>query len=146
MEEMDPTPPIAYRPLRIGDLAAARQLWSESPGMLLGHGDSPEELELYLARNPGLSFGAFSGEDLVGAVLAGHDGHRGLLYHLAVNPSAQGAGIGGQLVKLGVAGLKAAGMTRVLILVLRDNEVGRAFWKRQGWEEVSQAIPMAIEP
>lgn len=114
--------------------------------MLLGHGDSPEELEAHLARNAGLSFGAFAGEELVGAVLAGHDGHRGLLYHLAVRPSAQGAGIGGRLVRLGVAGLKASGMTRILILVLKDNEVGRAFWKRQGWQEVSQAIPMVIEP
>ncbi len=114
--------------------------------MVLSHGDSPEQLERYLMRNPGLSHAAFIGEELIGAVLAGHDGRRGLLYHLAVRPSAQGAGVGRRLVKLSLAGLKAAGITRVLILVLRENEVGKSFWDRQGWEEIAQAIPMAIEP
>jgi N-acetylglutamate synthase len=114
--------------------------------MVLSHGDSPEELQRYLLRNPGLSQAAFIGEEMVGAVLAGHDGRRGLLYHLAVKPSAQGAGVGRRLVERGLEGLKEAGISRVLILVLQDNEIGRAFWNRQGWETIEQAIPMAIEP
>jgi ribosomal protein S18 acetylase RimI-like enzyme len=114
--------------------------------MVLSHGDSPEQLERYLLRNPGLSQAALLGEELVGAVLAGHDGRRGLLYHLAVQPSAQGSGVGRRLVDLCLEGLKAAGITRVLILVLQDNEAGRSFWNRQGWAAIDQAIPMAIEP
>lgn len=143
----DSTPSsLSIRSLLVADLTAAHRLWSESPGIVLSHGDSVEELKRYLLRNPGLSHGAFVGEELVGAVLAGHDGRRGLLYHLAVRPSAQGSGVGRRLVELSLAGLKAAGITRVLILVLRDNEAGRSFWNRQGWEEIAQAIPMAIEP
>jgi ribosomal protein S18 acetylase RimI-like enzyme len=140
------SPPITFRNLKVSDLPAALELWSDLPGMVLSHGDSPEQLERYLVRNPGLSQAALIGEELIGAVLAGHDGRRGLLYHLAVRPSAQGAGVGRPLVNLSLADLKAAGITRVLILVLRDNEVGRSFWDRQGWEEIAQAVPMAIEP
>jgi len=51
-----------------------------------------------------------------------------------------------RLVDLCLEGLKAAGITRVLILVLQDNEAGRSFWNRQGWAAIDQAIPMAIEP
>ena len=54
-----------------------------------------ENIRAYLERNPGLSFVAR--DDLghiAGAVLAGHDGRRGFLHHLAVDeyPPAQGTG------------------------------------------------------
>jgi ribosomal protein S18 acetylase RimI-like enzyme len=145
--EIMPEPhPVQYRPLNPGDLGAALRIWAESsPDVELGKGDSPDELGRYLARNPGLSQAAFLGPDMIGAVLAGHDGRRGLLYHLAVLTSHRGSGIGRQLVDRSLAALRAEGITRVLILVLRDNHVGNAFWGRQGWEIISGADPLFID-
>ncbi len=110
--------------------------------MELAEGDSEQELTAYLRRNPGMSHVAVEGTRLVGAVLAGYDGRRGLLYHLAVAPDRRGAGLGQALLARALAALKDAGVVRVLILVARDNAGGRTFWLRQGWEEIAGALPM----
>lgn len=134
-----------FRPLSTSDLAAARRLWAEADGVELAEGDSEAELTAYLARNPGMSYAALAGDELVGAVLAGHDGRRGLLYHLAVSPAHRGGGTGRRLVELALERLHAAGIARVLILVAADNAGGRAFWRRLGWEDIDLAEPMAID-
>jgi ribosomal protein S18 acetylase RimI-like enzyme len=127
------------------DLPPARQLWIETEGVELAEGDSVEDLKRYLLRNPGMSFVAVAGERLVGAVLAGYDGRRGLLYHLAVARDQRGAGIGRALVERLLAALKNAGAVRMLILVARDNPAGEKFWSKQGWEALTFAEPMGLD-
>ena len=127
------------------DLLSARQLWSEVEGAELAEGDSVSELAGYLRRNPGMSFVVIAGERLVGAVLAGYDGRRGLLYHLAVSSEHRGAGLGRALVERSLAALKDAGVVRVLILVSRDNPIGEKFWSKQGWEPLTFAQPMGLD-
>lgn len=127
------------------DLPAARQLWAETEGVELAEGDSEVELGGYLRRNPGMSFVACSGAQLVGAVLAGHDGRRGLLYHLAVARELRGKGVGRKLAERSVAALKVAGVVRGLILVSRGNENGEKFWTKQGWEPLTFAQPMGLD-
>jgi len=127
------------------DLPAARVLWAETEGVELAEGDSPVELAGYLRRNPGMSQVACSGEQLVGAVLAGHDGRRGLIYHLAVSREQRGKGLGRKLTDQSIAAFKAAGVVRGLILVSRDNPTGEQFWSRQGWEPLTFAQPMGLD-
>lgn len=127
------------------DLPAARKLWAETEGVELAEGDSVAELAGYLRRNPGMSFVACSGEQLVGAVLAGHDGRRGLLYHLAVARDQRGRHLGRKLTERSLAAVKAAGVVRGLILVARDNGDGGRFWTKQGWEPLTFAQPMGLD-
>lgn len=127
------------------DLPAAIALWSTAEGVSVGEGDSHEELARYLQRNPGASQVVCEGGRLVGAVLAGHDGRRGFLYHLAVASDRRGRGYGRLLAERSLAVLREAGLRRVLILVARDNATGRAFWTRCGWEGMEFAEPMGID-
>lgn len=127
------------------DLPAARKLWAETEGVELAEGDSVAELAGYLRRNPGMSFVACAGDQLVGAVLAGHDGRRGLLYHLAVAHELRGQYLGRKLTERSLAALKAAGVVRGLILVSRDNADGEKFWTKQGWEPLTFAQPMGLD-
>lgn len=133
------------RPMSSADLEAARELWATAEGVSISEGDSPEELQTYLARNPGASQVAYAEGSLVGAVLAGHDGRRGYIYHLAVHPSQRGKGLGKELTRRSLDVLKQAGLQRVLILVASDNDSGRAFWERCGWEGMPFAKPMGID-
>jgi len=135
---------VQLRPMEPKDLPRAYVLWAEADGVQISEGDSIEQLEAYLQRNPGMSHVALDGDRLVGAVLAGHDGRRGLLYHVAVARDYQGQGVGRSMVQKAVAALKAAGIARVLILVFRDNEGGKRFWSTQGWESVSHAEAMGL--
>jgi ribosomal protein S18 acetylase RimI-like enzyme len=99
----------------------------------------------YLTRNPGLSRVAVQNEQIIGAVLCGHDGRRGLLYHLAVAPGLRGQGIGRRLVEECLAGLQTSGIKRALILVARENDLGRAFWAARGFADISGAVPYGID-
>lgn len=134
---------IQTRELTIGDYDSVLALWAQVEGVEIAEGDSPEEIRHYLSRNPGLSRVAFDKEQIVGAALCGHDGRRGFIYHLAVDRAYRGRQIGKQLVDDCVAGLRDAGIVRAIILVAKDNYSGRDFWRRNGWEDLSEAVAMA---
>lgn len=127
------------------DLPDARRLWAETEGVELAEGDSAAELAGYLRRNPGMSYVAVNDGRLLGALLAGHDGRRGFIYHLAVARESRGAGLGRSLVELALAALKADGVVRVLILVSRENATGQTFWVKRGWEPLTFAQPMGLD-
>jgi ribosomal protein S18 acetylase RimI-like enzyme len=111
----------------------------------LAEGDRPDELRRYLQRNPQTSFVAHRGSTLVGAILGGHDGRRGFLYHLSVAPAFRGHGLGHALVEQSLNSLRAEGIVRVLILVARANQEGAAFWRKHRWEPLAFAEPMGID-
>lgn len=138
-------PATVIRPMTAADLPPARALWETAEGVELAEGDSLPELTTYLARNPGASQVAERAGAIVGALLAGHDGRRGLIYHLAVARDHRGRGTGRELVHRALAVLRTQGVRRVLILVARDNDAGRAFWRRSGWETLELAEAMGID-
>lgn len=136
----------AVRPMVEADLPSARALWARAEGVELAEGDAEADLRAYLARNPGASHVAVAADgSLVGAILAGHDGRRGFVYHLAVAPEVRGRGVGRQLAARSLAVRRGQGIQRVLALVARDNPQGRAFWLAAGWETLSFAEPIGID-
>jgi N-acetylglutamate synthase len=136
---------ISTREFVIDDYDAAVALWNLLEGIEVAEGDSREEIRVYLLRNPGLSRVAEENGTMVGAVLCGHDGRRGLIYHLAIAPAYQGKGIGKLLVGECIARLRDTGIVRALILVARDNGGAHSFWLRSGWEDVPGALLMGID-
>jgi len=127
---------VTVRPLTPQDIPAARAFWPTVPGLGLSLADNPEALTVFLSRNPGLSWTAWDGDQLVATVLAGHDGRRGFLYHLAVATPYRGKGLSTRLIDRALAGLAGCGIEKVHALVLADNQPGLAFWAgavRRGW-------------
>jgi putative acetyltransferase len=68
---------ITFSPLTASDLDEVLGLWSTTDGVGLNESDTPDRVQCFLERNPGLSVVARDGARLVGAVLCGHDGRRG---------------------------------------------------------------------
>ena len=136
---------ISTREFVIDDYDKAVALWNLVEGVEVAEGDSKEEIRAYLLRNPGLSRVSEENGTVVGAVLCGHDGRRGLIYHLAVAPAYHGKGIGKRLVRECVTHLRATGIARALIFVAGDNAGAHSFWLRTGWEDVPGAILMGID-
>lgn len=122
-----------YRTMTINDYEAAIALWSESEGVRLRDADSREGIEKYLLRNPGLSFVAEADGELVGTIMAGHDGKRGYVQHLSVADSHRRAGIATRLVSLCLEALKHEGILKSHLMILPENEAGKKFWASQGW-------------
>ena len=136
---------VTTRELRIDDYDAVVALWNSVDEIEVAEGDAKQEIAVYLKRNPGLSRVAEDPDGIMGIVLCGHDGRRGLIHHLAVAPGSRGQGIGQRLVAECVAGLRRAGLKRALIFVAQDNAAARSFWLRNHWEDVSGAILMGLD-
>ena len=121
------------RPFRLADYSAVFVLWQASEGVGLSEADSREGIRDFLRRNRGLSFVAEAGGQIVGSVLAGHDGRRGFLYHLAVAKAWQRCGLGRKLVSVALDQLKARGIPKCHIVVFAKNTAAQKFWRRIGW-------------
>jgi ribosomal protein S18 acetylase RimI-like enzyme len=126
------------------DIPAALALWQGLPGIGLRGADSPAALARFLHRNPGLSFAAVVGGELVGVSLAGHDGRRGYLHHVAVRPDCRKCGTGRRLVEACAAALKAEGIEKVNFWVKADNAAGLAFWNRLGGRERTDIVTVSL--
>ena len=136
---------IEIREFSINDYDAAIELWQRVEGLEIAEGDDRESIAQFLARNQGLSRVATDGSAIVGVALCGHDGRRGHIYHLAVDPAYQGRGLGKRLLDESLADLRRTGVKRVIIMVADDNPSGRQFWCRCGWEDIPGAISMGID-
>ena len=113
---------------------AVYALWEKCTGIALSRADSRSNIRRYLERNPGLSFVAKCGEDIAGAVLAGHDGRRGYIHHLAVDKDQRRKGIGRGLVEKSLTALRGEGIQKCHLFIFRTNQEGLRFWKAMGWQ------------
>jgi len=136
--------PIAA--MQAADYDAVFDLWQQCEGVGLSPSDSREGIGVFLTRNPGLSLVVRHAERIVGAVLCGHDGRRGYLYHLAVAPAYRGQGLGRMMVEACLTRLHTAGILKATIVVYTHNEEGQRFWRRLGWQHRTDLLVMQAEP
>ena len=108
-------------------------LWQQCDGVGLSVADSKENIRAYLDRNPGMSFVAIADGRVVGIILAGHDGRRGYIHHLAVYPDCRRQGIARQLVDRCLSVLTDAGIQKCHTFIFNDNADAFAFWETAGW-------------
>jgi Acetyltransferases len=120
--------------MTIEDYDGVYRLWSTTPGMGLNDvDDSRDGVERFLVRNPLTCFVAEQDGDITGAIMSGHDGRRGVIYHTAVAADRQRKGIGSALVRAALDALNREGISKVLLVVFARNEKGNAFWERLGF-------------
>ncbi len=72
-------------------------------------------------------------ERVVAAVMVGHDGHRGCLYYLAVDPAFQRRGFGKATVAAAEAWLCERGVWKINLMVRSENEKAGRFYERLGY-------------
>lgn len=126
---------MIYREMTMDDYDGALSLWMELEGVRLRDADSPEGIARYLDRNPRLSLVAEVDGVIVGTIMAGHDGKRGYIQHLAVSQSQRRVGIASALVERCLAALARVGILKSHVMILNTNEVGKRFWSEMGWQQ-----------
>ncbi|MCQ2053411.1 MAG: GNAT family N-acetyltransferase [archaeon] len=119
--------------MTIDDYEASYDLWIKCGNGLNNKDDSREGIEKYLNRNPNTSYVAVLDEKIVGVILCGHDGRRGIVQHTCVSPECRKMGIGKKLVDLALEALKKEGINKVLLVAFKKNDAGNAFWQSQGF-------------
>ncbi|NOY98788.1 MAG: GNAT family acetyltransferase [Chloroflexi bacterium] len=119
------------------DYDAVYRLWADAgDGIHLRRSDDPDEIEKKIRRDPDLFLVAEMDGRIVGSVLGGFDGRRGMMYHLAVAHSHRGRGIGEQLMDELERRLRAKGCIRYYLLVTTDNDTAIRFYEQRGWERM----------
>jgi ribosomal protein S18 acetylase RimI-like enzyme len=113
-------------------------LWSSiEKGVRVGRSDSLGEIEKKMDRDPDLFLVAECENKIIGSVIGGYDGRRGLIYHLAVNAAFRGQGVGSRLMNEVESRLRAKGCLKCYLLIANDNlDVGN-FYQAQGWQPMT---------
>lgn len=124
----------SIRPMRIEDYDAVAALWQHTENMALREADSRDAIAAYLTHNPDLSFVATVGESIVGAILAGTDGRRGYVQHLAVDVPYRKQGLGEQLLTAVTSALSARGIHKTHLFVLNENTYAQRYYEWLNWQ------------
>ncbi len=122
------------RVMKTEDYDKVYALWQKISGFgIRSIDDSREGIERFLLRNPETSVVAEENGRIVGAILCGHDGRRGCLYHVCVDPEYRMRGIGKSMVVFAMEALKRENINKVSLIAFTKNDIGNTFWKEVGW-------------
>lgn len=125
---------MQIRKMEISDYSQVKELWMTIKGFAIRSiDDSYEGVERFLKRNPDTSVVAIEDGRIVGAILCGHDGRRGCLYHVCVHEAYRLRGIGKSMVVYCMEALKKENINKVSLIAFTRNDVGNAFWREIGW-------------
>ena len=122
----------AIRPYRDADLGAVVDLW-QACDLTRPWNPPARDIEFCRSSRHGELFVAEAEGRIVGTVMAGHDGHRGWLYYVAVDPARRSSGIGRRLVDRAEAWLAASGVPKAMLIVRDTNLAVKGFYERLGY-------------
>lgn len=122
------------RVMTMDDYEQVYALWKQIHGFgIRSVDDSREGIQRFLRRNPATSVVAIEDGKIVGAILCGHDGRRGCLYHVCVDAGYRMRGIGKSMVVFAMEALKKEKINKVSLIAFTKNDIGNAFWNEIGW-------------
>jgi ribosomal protein S18 acetylase RimI-like enzyme len=135
------TPRLDFRPIGDEDVEDVISLWSRcgltrpwnTPARDIAFARDGSNSEVLVARLEGA---------VTASVMVGHDGHRGTVYYVSVEPQQQGRGFGRQVMAAAEAWLAERGVWKLNLLLRADNEKARGFYEALGYE-VEPRLSMA---
>jgi len=132
--------PVQIREFRFpSDYEQVFELWRGiEKGVHVGRSDTLAEIGKKIDRDPDLFLVAESAGNIVGSVIGGFDGRRGLIYHLAVASTFRGQGVGSRLMDAVEVRLRAKGCLKCYLLVTVDNSEVEGYYLHRGWQEMDQ--------
>ncbi len=120
---------LPYADAAFPDLVA---LW-DACGLSVPYNDPAQDIALLTASANAALFLGYRGEQLIGSIVVGHDGHRGWLYRLAVAPEFRGLGFGRALVRHAEAWLRERRIRKAQLMIRDTNAAVRDFYARIGY-------------
>ena len=125
---------VTVRSMQIEDYDQVYALWMTIHGFSIRTiDDSREGVERFLKVVGSLVYPRLMDGRVVGAILCGHDGRRGCLYHVCVHEDYRMHGIGRAMVVHCMNALQQEGINKVSLIAFTKNDIGNAFWKQIGW-------------
>jgi ribosomal protein S18 acetylase RimI-like enzyme len=114
------------------DIAEVARLWQRA-GLVREWNDPSGDIALARKeRNSTILLGRHEGA-LVASVLVGHDGHRGWVYYVSVDPDHRAKGYGRDIMTAAEHWLRARGIVKLQLMVRGDNAEVHAFYESLGY-------------
>ena len=132
---------LSIAPIGDADVADVIALW-QACGLTRPWNDPAADIAL--ARrgpNSAILIGR-DGDAMIATAMVGHDGHRGWVYYVAVDPARRGKGFGRAIMDAAEGWLRQAGIAKLQLMVRRENARAGAFYQSIGYAE-SQTIVFA---
>lgn len=131
---------VRIRPYRDEDLEAVAALW-RTTDLVMPYNDPASDIAFCRKSGHGE---VFVGEDAKGrpiaSAMAGHDGHRGWIYYVAVEAAQRKGGLGGAIVRHAEDWLRSLGVRKVQLLIRETNGDLQKFYERLGYEKASVIV------
>ena len=131
--------PLSIAPIEDADVTPVIALWQRC-GLTRPWNDPAADIAL--ARR-GLNAAVLAGRnaaDIVASVLVGHDGHRGWVYYVAVDPKHRHQGYGGAIMAAAEDWLRQRGIEKLQLMVRPDNKQVQAFYDTLGYDEQKRVV------
>lgn len=131
---------LHVRPMADGEEGAVIALWQRA-GLTRPWNDPANDLAFARGKaHADILVGVADGA-IVASAMVGHDGHRGVMYYVAVDPDRQGRGFGQQIVAAAEAWLLARGVWKINLMVRKGNEKVLGFYDGLGYAQ-GTSVPL----
>jgi ribosomal protein S18 acetylase RimI-like enzyme len=130
---------MEIRELTPADRDAATALW-EAVGLTRPWNDAASDFDRALSGATSAVLGALDPGRLAATVMVGHDGHRGWVYYLAVNPGKRRSGLGRRMMHAAEDWLRARGGVKLDLMVRDGNAEALRFYHRLGYERAGVTV------
>lgn len=137
--QQTPSTTLVIEPATDADIPALAELW-RTCNLTTSYNDPAEDIAFARAGpSSEVLVGRLEGK-LVASIMVGHDGHRGWLYYVAVNPGVQKAGHGEAIVRAGEEWLRERDIRKAMLLIRETNTDVRSFYERVGYEIAPRTV------
>jgi ribosomal protein S18 acetylase RimI-like enzyme len=127
------TASLQFRSVTDGDVDEVIALWVRC-GLTRPWNDAVKDIAFARAGpNSDVLMACLDG-DVAASVMVGHDGHRGAVYYVSVDPALQGRGFGRQTMAAAEAWFHERGVWKINLLLRADNAKVRGFYEALGYE------------
>lgn len=123
---------IVFRDVQAGDEEYVVNLW-KTCGLTRGWNDPYKDIQFARDGAASTVLVGIVDDRIMASVMVGHDGHRGVLYYLAVDPASQKRGLGKAAVAAAEAWLRGRGVWKINLLVRAENTAVSGFYESLGY-------------
>ncbi len=124
---------VEFRPVQDTEIASVIALWEKC--VLTRPWNNPDKDIAFARSGPASDLLVMvDNETVIGSVMVGHDGHRGIVYYVATHPEFQRKGLGAAAMRAAETWLTQRGVWKLNLLVRPENEAVRLFYETLGYE------------
>ena len=139
MPAVKTTPALAIADIVDADVATVIALW-QACGLTRPWNDPAADIALARRGPHSTVLIGRDGGAIVATAMVGHDGHRGWVYYVAVDPDHQKKDYGRAIMAAAEDWLRAQGQTKIMLMVRPDNTQVRAFYDLLGYETQERVV------